>query len=545
MQKQIVIIDDEFFFRQALMKYISNFAEEFVVVGDASNGEQGISLIEKFRPEIILIDISMPQMTGFDVIHYITEKKITARFIVISGYDKFEYAQQAIKLGVQDFLLKPVTVEGLYKSLKKVSDSIDLELKKEDNLKRLEQENYGYQTYMKHFAASQFVRQDISNEQLEKLAGEAGYNLTHPGHVAILYHVNHLPKTWKQSEYELYYFMVENVCCELLGDGVSSISFINFQGSLCMILGLQEMQLQEFRYWISGVMERVISVCDEKKMLQTTVTVGRCVEQAKQIYDSYIEAFSLEKKTLFYEKAGVHFSDEAVWKESDSRVVQQDGEVIQKLLQAMRQNHKMLAREIINTFIDSMMVIQLSMEQFLLQINKILSAIVTFAEEYGVSETISRNNKLFSVDYINTSSISEIHIELIQYMEYILTQVHASKTSNTSVIVRKIKEYIQANYMVSGLCLEQIADALDVNLQYMCFLFKKKTDMTIGNYILQTRMDMASRLFKRTGYNVSEVAEKVGFEDMGYFSKCFKKYFGVSPKQYQNICQTEKNSDRT
>ena len=155
--------------------------------------------------------------------------------------------------------------------------------------------------------------------------------------------------------------------------------------------------------------------------------------------------------------------------------------------------------------------------------------------EYGVTETVEKNSKLFSSDYIEISSVSEIQTELIRYGEQILQQVHLSKNSSNSAIVRRTKEYIKAHYQDDELCLEQIADALDVNLQYMCFLFKKQTDTTIGAYILQTRMEMAGRLFQRTNYNVTEVAQRVGFFDVSYFSKCFKKYFGVSPKQYQNV----------
>lgn len=73
--KKIVIIDDEYFFRQALIKYVRNFKDEFTVVGDAGNGKLGIELIEQYHPEIILIDINMPQMTGFDVISYIYRNK--------------------------------------------------------------------------------------------------------------------------------------------------------------------------------------------------------------------------------------------------------------------------------------------------------------------------------------------------------------------------------------------------------------------------------------------------------------------------------------
>ena len=191
--KKIVIIDDEYFFRQALIKYIGNFKDEFMVAGDAGNGKLGIELIEQYRPEIILIDISMPQMTGFDVISYIQEKKIQTHFIIISGYDKFEYAQKAIKMGVQDFLLKPVTVESLYKSLKQTAGLIDQERQKKQKLEVMDRKTRSYQNYIRHFAASQFVRKDKDRDEMQKLAGEAGYQLDAKKHVAILYRINHLP----------------------------------------------------------------------------------------------------------------------------------------------------------------------------------------------------------------------------------------------------------------------------------------------------------------------------------------------------------------
>ena len=123
--KKIVIIDDEYFFRQALIKYVRSFKDEFTVVGDAGNGKLGIELIDQ------------------------------TRFIIISGYDKFEYAQKAIQMGVQDFLLKPVTVESLHKSLRQTSERIDQEVKKDQNLEVLDKKKRNYQNYMRHFAASQ------------------------------------------------------------------------------------------------------------------------------------------------------------------------------------------------------------------------------------------------------------------------------------------------------------------------------------------------------------------------------------------------------
>ena len=243
----------------------------------------------------------------------------------------------------------------------------------------------------------------------------------------------------------------------------------------------------------------------------------------------------MERKRCFYEYSGVFYIEDATEEQQENGYLLQNDDFIQRLVAAMRQNQRSLVKEMLRTFADSLALLQPSREQFLLQINQVSSALLDFAMEYGVTETVEKNSKLFSSDYIEISSVSEIQTELIRYGEQILQQVHLSKNSSNSAIVRRTKEYIKAHYQDDELCLEQIADALDVNLQYMCFLFKKQTDTTIGAYILQTRMEMAGKLFQRTNYNVTEVAQRVGFFDVSYFSKCFKKYFGVSPKQYQNV----------
>ena len=103
-------------------------------------------------------------------------------------------------------------------------------------------------------------------------------------------------------------------------------------------------------------------------------------------------------------------------------------------------------KEILRTFVNSLALIQPPREQFLLQINQVLSALLAFGMEYGVTEAIGKNNKLFSSDYMEISSVSEIQEELVRYGEQILQQVYISKSSSSSVIVRRTKEYIKTHY---------------------------------------------------------------------------------------------------
>ena len=144
---------------------------------------------------------------------------------------------------------------------------------------------------------------------MQKLASEAGYRLDAQRHVAILYRVNCLPGNWEKTDYELYYFMVENVFCELLEEKACCISYINFQKSLCLLVGIYE-SLYDSK-WLQPLLQKTIEVCDPKGNLGTTAVIGGFYTDADQLYESYIEAFTLERKWSFYERSGVFSIEDA------------------------------------------------------------------------------------------------------------------------------------------------------------------------------------------------------------------------------------------
>ena len=194
--------------------------------------------------------------------------------------------------------------------------------------------------------------------------------------------------------------------------------------------------------WLRVLLQKTIDVCDTEGSLGTTAVIGGFYAEADQLYDSYIEAFAMERKWNFYERSGVFFIEDADEGKHENRFLQQNEEFIQRLIAAMRQNQRSLMKEILRTFVNSLALLQPPREQFLLQINQVLSALLAFGMEYGVTEEIGKNNKLFSSDYMEISSVSEIQEELVLYGEQILQQVHISKSSSSSVIVRRTKEYL-------------------------------------------------------------------------------------------------------
>ena len=213
--KTIVIIDDEYYFRKALVKYISEYPKEYEVIGEAFNGTDGIHLITSLYPDIALLDISMPQENGFSVIQRVKAAGIKTKFIIISGYDRFEYAQKAIKLGVDDFLLKPITDKSLYECLKTVSEKINHEQRLEDTLstlvkKETQNKSYLISTFMAKLSSGSFFSNELS-QLSEEIEFPIENRIFLPASIYISENVRPLDK----KELDIYSFAIENILKEL------------------------------------------------------------------------------------------------------------------------------------------------------------------------------------------------------------------------------------------------------------------------------------------------------------------------------------------
>lgn len=186
---KIIIIDDEYLIRELIKNCVSWDEIDVDIVGEASNAAEGLSLISKNKPDIILTDICMPGPDGLDMSKSILEKYPDIKVIIITGYDEFEYAKRSIKLGVSDFILKPINDEELKSSVLKLKEEILEERLKErhyENIKQkfgvlkeiidLDEENKKETKSLNIEEVKEFILKNISNRNLSlKLAAEHFY----------------------------------------------------------------------------------------------------------------------------------------------------------------------------------------------------------------------------------------------------------------------------------------------------------------------------------------------------------------------------------
>ncbi|HIU77045.1 MAG TPA: response regulator [Candidatus Pelethocola excrementipullorum] len=130
--KRIIVVEDEFRIRQGLANLIKKIDSECKVVGEAENGYEGLKLIRDLEPDFVITDIQMPKMNGLEMIEKVIEYGIRCRFVILSGYAEFDYAQKGIRLGVEDYLLKPVTITKVRELVSRLMEEDEREEPRED-----------------------------------------------------------------------------------------------------------------------------------------------------------------------------------------------------------------------------------------------------------------------------------------------------------------------------------------------------------------------------------------------------------------------------
>lgn len=534
--KTIAIIDDEYYFRQTLKKYISEYKDEFKVVGEAFNGITGIELVNNLSPDIILLDISMPQKDGFDVITEALKQNKKLHFIIISGYDKFEYAQRSIKLGVVDFLLKPITKTDLYDCLNKVSNEIDNSRKITQTLTDLTQKEYRSKDYLTFTFFQKLIHSKPSIIEIQQITKDIQFKVDDSCFIPIvLYIKNRNSIEMDAKTLELYAFAISNIFNEqLLPNDIQSIS--SSDGKYIYILTSIPAETTDTIDMINNALNSFISVVNRNNGLSMSITTVYHSGSIEELSNSFSNLLLLQKYCIFYSLEGIFAYEETKARMQKTIPVDSFNSNRVVITKCLKDNNYSEVIKTSQQMFDIVMREKPDPECFLIQFKAIISDLSYLANEYNIQQYINTNLRTLE----KCISFRDIRGQFTELINSITRIIGDPVQPSNHITVIKVRNYIKEHYSDPDLSSNSLSKTFNLKEQHLCFLFKKHTDITIGNYILRIRMQAAKRLLDESNYNISEISTQIGYNDAGYFSKCFKKYFDVSPKQY--ITQKNKSA---
>lgn len=518
----LFIADDEFAIREGLKCIIDWESLGFRLCGEASNGEDALAQILALNPSLVLLDVKMPKLHGTDVIRLAREAGFQGKCIIISGYSDFKYAQEAIKSGVRFYLTKPLDEDELYQAVSEIRVLIQSEKEHSDHL-----------TALKNKAKSVILYELITNTLSAPLTKEDVENL----HLAAdSYQIVICEDFHKQSAAAPYTF------AELLrvtNKEKTTFEHIEADNKDIVLLkgahGLNKLSdfLEHFEHQ---------PLQEGSPMGSMFITYGRPVSSLQDIHFSYEDASTLlgrrffcaqEQHALGYEALPIELS------QNTEALPHQEILVLNEELSASFTNRFV---DYIQSYNRKMVVAVLSeLENAMTQVSDDINNIKLFLTDIylQIREKINRNYASVEIPFETNSTVidfinSQNYLyEIIRFLsEQFEMIMNATGNPSRDTILDDILFYIDHNFK-SNIKLETIAPLFGYNSAYLGKIFNKTIGESFNSYIDHRRIEHSKQLLLENKLKVYEIAEQVGYKNVDYFHKKFKKYVGESPAEFR------------
>lgn len=528
---KVIIADDEPHFRTYMQRILPWEKSGFVVKGVYKNGEEALREIRRTRPDIALLDINMPMLDGISLTERIKEIFPDMVIVFITGHSEFEYARKAMRLGVDEYLLKPFTKE----ELSGIMEKIKLKLKKQSEAKKLERVE---RKILKEELLKRWIhdRQKLTEEKFRLSLIRVDIFLPHEIFCAAVLEMDHITTMRKRGEdIALWKFAISNIAGEILNEaGITHVLFEDYEDRIIAIVNGNPVPMEGGN--MTGIF---LSICEKIKQylgFSITAGIGTMEKCLSGLRDSYRNAMAALEEKFILGTDRILLFDEIEKKGSDGYFYRLD--VNDRLLLALRKSEKEEIREILRATKERITGRKIAADHAHMIISGIMSICLSYVSEMNgkINEIYGEGFAPYS-DLYHISSLESAFAFLNEVFDKTLNFFQGNYSKRGIQILKLVEDYITQNYTDMELSVEDVAAGVYLDSSYLRRVVSKHTGGTILDLITGARMKEAARLIAQDQITVSEISERVGYKEAGYFSKCFKKYYGVSPKQYINQCR--------
>lgn len=530
-----IIADDEKKVCQMIQKLIDWGSLGYEIVGIAHSGPDAYDLIDTCRPDVVITDIRMPGFGGIELVKKIKEKGLSPYFIIISGYKYFEYAHDAIKYGVENYLLKPIDQQELIETLLTIKKRYMDEHDKVADEQRIQNELAEQRSKMrKHFINDIIFNNKPSNNlEIELVNEEYQLHFQQGVFQALFFKLDYqLP-----SEFD-----IENILNKL-GDmtekeiddySLEHIS-VQSQSGLVFVVNYPVERANSIKHIYEHIFEEVQNYLDNFGCFSFTMGVGEVQMSIKDVSISIGSAVDAVKCRIVCGVNRILYHKDLKFETvSMSAVIPpKKKSQLENIVETMdSQNFKVWVQDVIDTIHQIPNYNPCIIFEIFKEVKEVLS--IALKRQDTDFETMMLFGKTY--DEILDSGIHEISI-LKNIQNYVCTNLDAQREKQLQMDIRPIrlaKQYVQMHYM-DPISLDEVAGVVHLNASYFSVAFKKEVGMNFIDYLIACRIDAAKAMLKTTNESMAVIAEKIGYTDTKYFSKLFTKTVGIKPSEYRKL----------
>lgn len=529
---KVFLAEDEFIIREGIKNNIDWQAHGYEFCGEASDGELAFPLIQKTRPDILITDIKMPFVDGLALSRLVKKELPETEIIILSGYEEFDYAKEAIQIGVARYLLKPINGETLLQEIDSVAEII-LGKQKEKEIRekyQKEMEENSLRDQMDLF--QHLVTGDCSMEELLSVADKLDLKIMAPWYSIVLLKIQSMKHDYE--EYSGSIVVVDERIAKLAEPEHVLIFDRALEGRAFLFKADSEDELLAYQKEYLGDVKEVLS---SYMNLRYFGGIGTPVNRLREIPASF-------------EDASHAFAHRYLVAEScilDSSLLMQEGAAEQEDFRISAVNPEQIDRT--------------KMQEFLRTGD--LDEVVYFVDEFfGKLDGGAMKSRIFRqyitmdayfsiVDFLKGLGLQKDEIEapdqdssilqdeksamdyIVRIMEKALVLREKKASSRYEDVVSEVIHYIEDNYAQEELSLNLLASHVNFSPNHLSMIFSQQTGQTLIRYLTDYRMNRAKELLRCSSKKSSVISMEVGYKDPHYFSYLFKKTQGMTPTQYR------------
>ena len=538
---KIFLAEDEVIVRETIKRMIPWENLGFELVGEAADGEMALPLLIRQQPDLLITDIKMPFMDGLTLARLAKKEVPGLKVVILSGYDDFNYAKQAINIGVEDYLLKPITKNALIERLTEIRSRYEDEKTQREYYEKFHREMQAYEKNSSRDFFEALVSGSLDMMEVHKRAEKLGLDIVAESYNILIFTMNCNEDFSGQREG---YSSWEAESLEMLERFFTGHpSAMLFRSNVFSYGVLIKGEKNSIRENTRICVEEIRKIFDRKKdNKEWFVAVGESVERLSQIQKSYHSASRAFSQRYLYDGKVLYYDEMLAMEKKD--VTNDDSEYLQKvdvnalnptLLQKFLSNG--LLEETENFVQDYFYAIgQEPMESVVFRSYVILNvrfSVLSFLKELGCdTKTLEPEDteKILAESGRNMEST-------IAYAEKLVSQAIQLRDRNSGnknrSILKTAVDFIDQHYMEEDMSLNKAANAANVSANHFSALFSQNMGQTFIEYLTALRMDKAKEYLRCTGMRSSEIAGEVGYKDAHYFSYLFKKTQGMTPSDYR------------
>jgi two-component system response regulator YesN len=534
---KVLVIDNEPLIRKGLKNIIDWSFMGCNLIGEASNEKDGLVILKKQNPDIIIMDIKLPDNQGIETIKKIKKYSKNSKLIILSAYDNFDYIHKGLKYGAFDFILKPSNINEINGVIKRAVKELDIDKDKEEEIKNLKLMFEKTKPKLIDKLIYDIINR-INIDEKDILENIKNLDIEIEKFMFLLVEIEN-KKITKQDKNKLHHYQngvvnsFEDVLSESFNTKKVSINDKQFGFIVQNYTGNSLINKEVYKN-CKHITEMMNKFFDNK----ITVFISDEGNGALELSEKYNQCLDIMDYKYYIEDEPVISYKEVILNNNIDLNYKDLKKIHDTIIEAVKVSNTELIRDSVNEYLKTFSKID-NCKDSLIEDNcfKLVEDLNDIDKMFldGEYDINSANNYLSKIkDHItdNLGNLNEIKSVIVKYAIRITGKVNYFNNKKITLAMRNVIDYINENYY-RQITLDNVAQQVYFSSYYVSRLFKKVLGKNFVEYLNEIRVEKAKELLKDVKYKAYEVADMVGIQNAHYFSKIFKKYTGMSPTKFR------------